>query len=47
MRKAFIEVDTREQAIKLAPWACKVVKADGGYHAFECVNDYRVWKNQK
>jgi hypothetical protein len=40
-------VNTRAAAVKLAPWAAKIVKVDGGYMAFETAADYRTWKNQK
>jgi hypothetical protein len=31
----------------LCPWASKVIKVDGGFMAFENVEDYKTWKNQK
>lgn len=42
-----IQAATAAQAHKLAPWAAKVVKVDGGYMAFESVADYETWKRQK
>jgi hypothetical protein len=47
MRKEFLEVETRYQARKLAPWAAVIVKVSGGYMAFESADDYRIWKNQR
>jgi hypothetical protein len=47
MRKELIVCKTRKTAVKRAPWACKVVKVEGGYMAFESWDDYNTWKNQK
>ena len=47
MRKEFLAVKTRKTAVKLAPWACKIVKVEGGYMAFESWDDLRTWRNQK
>jgi hypothetical protein len=47
MRKEMIQVKTRKEAEQAAPWASKVVKVDGGYMAFESIDDYRAWKNQQ
>lgn len=47
MRTEFITAKTAAQARKLAPWAAKVVKVEGGYRAFESVADYETWKRQK
>lgn len=47
MRKLFIEVESRKEAKNEAPWASKIAKVVGGYMAFESVEDYKVWKNQK
>lgn len=47
MRIEFIQAATVAQARKLAPWAAKVVKVDGGYMAFESIADYETWKRQK
>ena len=47
MQTQFIPATTAAQARKLAPWAAKVVKVDGGYMAFESVADYMTWKAQK
>lgn len=30
-----------------AQWAAKIVRVDGGYMAFESIDDYRMWANQK
>ena len=47
MRKEFLEVNTRKEALKEAPWAAKIIKVVGGYMAFESLQDYETWKNQK
>ena len=47
MKKQTIEAKTAAQARKLAPWAAIVAKVEGGYIAFESVQDYTTWKNQK
>lgn len=47
MKREFLPVETRKQAEKIAPWADKIVKVDGGYRAFETANDYKIWKGQK
>lgn len=47
MRTLFLEVKTKKQALKLAPWAAKIVKVEGGFKAFESITDYETWKNQK
>ena len=47
MRIEFLQVKTRYQAKKAAPWAAKIRKVDGGFIAFESWTDYEVWKNQK
>ena len=47
MRKEFLEGATRKQAKELAPWASKIVKVCGGYMAFESIDDYKTWINQK
>jgi hypothetical protein len=47
MRKEFINASSAKQARKLAPWAAKVVKVEGGYLAFESVADAQTWRRQK
>ena len=46
MKTQFIQCDTMEQAIEVAPWAAVVVAVDGGYKAFESVADYETWVGQ-
>jgi len=43
MRKAFLEVETLEEAEDRAPWASKIVEVEGRYMAFESWSDYEVW----
>jgi hypothetical protein len=47
MRIETIETESRYKAKKAATWAAVVTKVYGGFMAFESVEDYRVWKNQK
>jgi hypothetical protein len=47
MRKELIQVKTRTEAIKAAPWAATIVKVEGGYMAFESIAEYMTWKAQK
>jgi hypothetical protein len=47
MKKEFIECKSRSTAKRRAPWACKIVKVEGGFMAFESWEDFEVWHNQK
>ncbi|MGH6625128.1 MAG: hypothetical protein ACRECD_01050 [Burkholderiaceae bacterium] len=47
MRKEFVECKTRATAVRRCPWAAVIIKVDGGYMAFESVNDADVWRRQK
>jgi hypothetical protein len=52
MRQIFIDsketgVTTIKQAYDYAPWAAKIVKVEYGFIAFESLNAYETWKNQK
>lgn len=47
MKKDLLIVKTKKDAMKKAPWACKIVKVTGGYMAFESWDDFETWKNQK
>ena len=47
MRQQFVECKYRYQAIKAMPWATKIIKVDGGYHGFESISDFQIWKNKK
>jgi hypothetical protein len=47
MRREFLANVTRSVAIRTCPWAAKIVKVDGGYMAFESLDDYQTWKNQR
>lgn len=47
MRQVFIQTNKKTDALKECPWANKIVKVDGGYRAFESIEDYKTWKNQK
>ena len=43
----FIQTDKRKEVVKEYPEAEKIVKVDGGYMAFETIEEYETWKNQK
>jgi hypothetical protein len=47
MRSQFVECKSRSTAASRCPWAAKIVKVEGGFHAFESAQDYKTWKNQK
>lgn len=47
MKTQSIQAKSLQAAKKLAPWAAKVVKVEGGFMAFESIQDYKTWKNQK
>jgi hypothetical protein len=50
MRKRFINLSnapTRADAEALAPWACAIVEADGGWIAFESAIDALIWEGQQ
>jgi hypothetical protein len=46
MRKLFCRC-SRNTAKRRCPWAAVIAKVEGGYLAFESINDYRTWRNQK
>ena len=43
----FIKKTNYRQVKRVFPFAAKIVKVDGGYIAFETVEDYKRWKKQK
>ena len=53
MRQAFISQEDAykpeegETLTDRYPWAAIIEKVDGGYMAWESVDDYRVWSNQQ
>lgn len=47
MRKTFVECKSYQTARRRCPWAAIIAKADGGYWAFESVEDYAIWRNQR
>lgn len=47
MKTQSVPAKSAAEARKLAPWAAKIVKVDGGYMAFESLTDYRTWQKQK
>ncbi len=46
MKTETVTATSAKQARKLAPWAAKIVKVEGGYKAFESVTDYQTWRRQ-
>lgn len=46
METEFIQCETIEEAKELCPWAAEIVEVDGGFMAFESVDDYEAWSNQ-
>lgn len=49
MRKVsfdFSEAPTSADAEALAPWACAIIEAEGGWHAFESATDAEIWEGQ-
>jgi hypothetical protein len=46
MRQAFIQCETKGQALEECPWACEAIEVAGGYRCFESANDVKVWKSQ-
>jgi hypothetical protein len=47
MRRQFFAGISVRIARLIAPWAAKIVKVDGGSMAFESIEDYRVWRQQR
>ncbi|WP_157131227.1 hypothetical protein [Burkholderia pseudomallei] len=46
MRTEFIQCETIEQAREAAPWAAEIIEVEGGFRAFESVEDARIWREQ-
>lgn len=40
MRRKFLEVETRSEAQKQAPWAENIIKYQNGYYVFESDDEY-------
>lgn len=47
MRQLIVYTISRKQAHDAMPWACKIVKVDGGYMGFESIDDYNTWISQR
>lgn len=43
MRQEFVEVSTIEAAYTVCPWAAEIVEVEGGFQAFESMDDYNTW----
>jgi hypothetical protein len=53
MRQEFIETETGKHTGELydaaseqCPWAARITKVEGGYMAFESLDDYYTWTKQ-
>jgi hypothetical protein len=46
MKTQSITAKSAASARKIAPWAAKVAKVEGGYMAFESLTDYAQWRKQ-
>jgi hypothetical protein len=47
MRTEFVQAASRSTAVRRCPWAAKIAKVDGGWMAFESIDDYMTWRAQK
>ena len=47
MRKEFIECASYGTAKRRCPWAAIIARVEGGFMAFESIQDYKTWKGQK
>lgn len=43
----FVQCKSRSTAARQYPGAARIVKVCGGYAAFDTLDDYRTWRNQK
>jgi hypothetical protein len=46
MRIEFIIAESLLEAFRLAPWAAEILEAEGGYWAFESIDDAENWQKQ-
>ena len=44
MRRQTIDVKAYATAKRRAPWAAIIARVEGGFIAFESINDYRNWR---
>ncbi len=47
MKTITVTAKSASEARKLAPWAAKVTKVEGGYRCFASVADYQAWRRQR
>jgi hypothetical protein len=47
MRTQFCEVETKEEAEEMCPWACEIIEVEGGWKCFESADEAATWENQK
>jgi len=47
MRKEFVECASYGTAKRHCPWAAIIARVEGGFMAFESIQDYKTWKGQK
>lgn len=45
--KVFVECKTLATAKRRTPWASRWAKTNGGWIAFEFINDFELWKKTK
>jgi len=46
MKQEFVETNNIEEAKAECLWASEIVEVEGGFMAFESVNDFEIWNNQ-
>jgi len=46
MRNMFLPGVTKEEAREAAPWASVIIEVEGGWHAFESIEDYNIFMKQ-
>lgn len=47
MRTEFVECRSRSTAKRRCPWSAVIAKVEGGFMAFESVEDYKTWRTQR
>lgn len=46
MEIELLEVDALVESLEAAPWAAKILEVEGGFLAFESLNDFELWVAQ-
>jgi len=47
MRQQFVDCKSRKTAWRRCPWAAAIIKVEGGFLAFESLDDWQTWDRQK